>query len=97
MTAGVRLLHRPGDAPLPRTGVVPKATSGNKQQLAVRDTLGQFLEANLMRPLWFDDSQQQGRLDEALDTMTLAERITIEIEMQSRFASAHSFDYDPLR
>lgn len=97
MNPGVRLLHHPGDAPLPRTSVVPRATFGNKQQLEVRGTLGQFLEANLMRPLWFDDSQQQGRIEDALDTMTLAERITIEIEMQSRFASVHSFDYDPLR
>lgn len=91
----VRCLSRPGTAPPPRTNVVPRGP--NKQVLLARDTLGQFLDANLTRPLTFSDSEAQERVEFALDTMTLAERIAIEIEMQSRNAVVHSFDYDPLR
>lgn len=89
---GVRCLYRPGNEPAPRTNTVPKRSSDH-----ARNTLGQFLDANLIRPLYFNDEQQAQRVEDALDTMTLAERITIEIEMQSRAATAHSFDYDPLR
>jgi hypothetical protein len=89
---GVRVLFQPGLEPAPRTNTVPKR-SGDR----ARETLGQFLDATLIRPLYFNDEQQALRVEEALDTMTLAERITIEIEMQSRFKTVHSFDYDPLR
>lgn len=92
MDAGVRCLYRPGNEPIPRTNVVPRRSSDY-----ARDTLGQFLDAQLIRPLHFNDEQQAQRVEDALDTMTLAERITIEIEMQSRSAAVHSFDYDPLR
>jgi hypothetical protein len=91
----VRCLYRPGHERAPRTNVVPNGP--NRHAIEVRETLGQFIEANLMRPLYFDDSQNEARITEALDTMTLAERITIEIEMQSRRPAVHSFDYDPLR
>lgn len=90
MDAGVRCLYRPGNEPIPRTNVVPRRSADD-----VRNTLGQFLDATLTRPLFFDDQQQAQRVEDALDTMTLAERITIEIEMQSRNAAVHSFDYDP--
>ena len=90
-----RCLYQPGTAPMPRTNVVPKGP--NIQAIETRSTLGQFLEANLPRPLHFTDVQNENRINEALDTMTLAERIAIEIELQSRNASVHSFDYDPLK
>lgn len=89
---GVRVMYQPGNEPVPRTNTVPKR-SGDR----ARETLGQFLDATLIRPLYFNDEQQAQRVEDALDTMTLAERITIEIEMQSRHATVHSFDYDPLR
>lgn len=89
---GIRVLYQPGNEPAPRTNVVPRNRSDR-----ARETLGQFLDATLVRPLYFDDTQQAQRVEDALDTMTLAERITIEIEMQSRNRSVHSFDYDPLR
>lgn len=92
---GVRCLFRPGDMQWPRTEIVPRATS--KQSVDTRNTLGQFLDATLMRPLWFTEQQQEQRITDALDTMTLAERIAIEIELQNRNANVHSFDYDPLR
>ena len=80
---------------MPRTSTVPQGPT--KEALLARSSLGQFLEANLMRPLYFNDQEAQSRVEDALDTMTLAERIAIEIEMQSRNAAVHSFDYDPLR
>jgi hypothetical protein len=78
---------------MPRTNVVPRGPG--KDALAARDTLSQFLEANLMRPLLFSETQAQAQIETALDTMTLAERIAIDIEMSTRFAPVHSFDYDP--
>lgn len=87
---GVRVLWQPGEIPAPRTNAVPKR-SGDR----ARETLGQFLDATLIRPLYFSEEQQAKRVEDSLDTMTLAERIAIEIEMQSRNKSVHSFDYDP--
>lgn len=89
---GVRLLFQPGHEPVPRTTVVPRRANNG-----ARETLGHFLDANLIRPLYFNEEQQAQRVEDALDTMTLTERITIEIEMQTRNAAVHSFDYDPLR
>lgn len=89
---GVRCLFRPGHEPAPRTNTVPKRSSDR-----ARETLGQFLDAQLIQPLYFNEEQEAQRVEDALDTMTLAERITIEIEMQARNAAVHSFDYDPLR
>ena len=80
--------------PQPSTGA-PRAI-GNAAT-AERYRLGEFLDAALMRPLWFDGERQQARVESALDAMTPAERVYIEIEMQSRAKTFHSFDYDPLR
>jgi hypothetical protein len=87
---GVRLLFQPGRESASLTNTVPKRSSDR-----ARETLGQFLDAQLIRPLYFNDEMQAQRVEDALDTMTLAERITIEIEMQNRNAVVHSFDYDP--
>lgn len=92
---GVRCLYRPGQEPAPRTNTNPRGPT--KQALIARGTLGEFLDATLVKPLYFSEANQHARIEEALDTMTLAERIAIEIEMQSRNAVVHSFDYDPLR
>lgn len=89
---GVRVLYQPGNEPAPHTNTVPRHSSDR-----ARETLGQFLDATLIRPLHFTEQQQAQRVEDSLDTMTLAERITIEIEMQSRNKTVHSFDYDPLR
>lgn len=95
MTDRVRCLLHPDHQVWPETKVVPRATSKQAQQ--VRGTLGQFLDATLLRPLWFSEQQQEQRVEDALNTMTLTERITIEIQLQQREATVHSFDYDPLR
>ncbi len=91
----VRCIWRPGYERFPRTNIVPAATT--RAGLDARNTLAQFVAANTMRPLWSDEAQNEARVNETLDTMTLQERIAIEIEMQSRNANVHTVDYDPLR
>lgn len=91
----VRCLSRPDRETWAKTNTVPQATT--KAGADVRGTLSQFLQATLMRPLHFNEQKAQAQIETALDTMTLEERIAIEIEMQTRNAPVHSFDYDPLR
>jgi hypothetical protein len=91
----VRCLSRPGETVFPSTNIVPKGS--NLEAIRTRNTLGQFLEATLMRPLHFDDTERETQINMALDTMTLTERVFIEVEMLSRNPIVHSFDYDPLR
>lgn len=91
----VRLIHRPGDMPRELGNGAPCGAS--KESIVARNNLGEFLDVVLTRPLWFDESQQMQRVTESLDTMTLAERIAIELEMTDRTRAVHSYDYDPLR
>lgn len=91
----IRCLSHPDRVVWPQTSVVPRGHGMAGAE--TRSTLGQFLQAVLMKPLFFNDEQQQHQIEDALDTMTWAERIAIEIEMQSRHVAVHSFDYDPLR
>lgn len=91
----IRAIYRPGETRWPPTNVVPRGT--NKSTLATRHTLGQFLDATMVRPLHFDDTHREAQINEALDTMTLTERVFIEVEMMARNAPVHSFDYDPLK
>lgn len=91
-----RLIHRPSDAVAPPlANGAPKGTS--KESIIARNNLGEFLDAVLIRPLHFDESQQMERVEQSLNTMTRAERVYLEIEMTERARAVHSFDYDPLR
>lgn len=96
MSDDVRLLYRPTttDDGTPANGA-PHGAS--KEAIIARNNLGEFLDAVLMRPLWFDESQHMQRVEQALTTMTIAERIAIEIEMTERTQIMHSYDYDALR
>ena len=96
MSDDVTLLYRPGQElnDIPGHGA-PRGTS--KEAIVSRNNLGEFLDAVLLRPLWFDESQQMQRVEHSLNTMTLAERVTLEIEMTERSRATHSFEYDPLR
>ena len=92
----VRVLFDPHRiAPQPGDGA-PRA-HGGRDMVQARQQLGEYLDAKLMRPLYCDDAQQHQRVETALDTMTRAERIVLEIEMTERVRQSHSFDYDPLR
>jgi hypothetical protein len=96
MSADVRLLYRPGQElnDIPGDGA-PRGTS--KEAQLARNNLGDFLDAMLLRPLWFDESRQMQRVEQALTSMTLPERVMLEIEMTERAKTVHSYDYDPLR
>jgi hypothetical protein len=84
-----RLLYRP-DAPVQQqTSVVRGA--------AERERLGEFLSGALMKPLWHSAEEHHIAVEHSLNTMSIAERIAIEIEMTQRAKVMHSFDYDPLR
>lgn len=62
-----------------------------------RHRLGEFLDANLTRPLYNTASQNDERVERELNSMTQAARVFAEIEMQERAKVFHSFSYDPLR
>jgi hypothetical protein len=91
----VRVLFDPNRRTFPPANGAPKAIG--RAGTEARHHLGEYLDAVLHRPLAFNDEQAHARVETALDTMTRAERVYLEIEMQSRARILHSFDYDPLR
>lgn len=96
MSDDVKLIYRAGDdTPRPLANGAPRGNS--KESIIARNNLGEFLDAVLIRPLHFDESQQMQRIEHSLNTMTRAERVYLEIEMTQRARAVHSFDYDPLR
>lgn len=96
MSDDVKLLFREGQDQLNVVGWgAPRGNS--KEALIARNQIGEFLDETLMRPLYFDETQQMARVEQSLNTMTIAERIAIEIEMTERTKVFHSYDYDPLR
>ena len=50
----------------------------------------------MMRPLHASDDDFQQRVKAETDSMTLAERVFVEIEMTQRNRTFYSADYDPL-
>lgn len=94
MTDDVRCIFRPSTAPAAPTRVVPRGSSEEAQE--TRRELADFLEANLSAPVHFSASQHQQRLAIALDTMSISERVYIEIEMQRQRGPLYSAEYDPL-
>lgn len=91
----VRVLFDPNRIALPPGNGAPRAVG--KAATEERYRLGEYLDAVLQVPLGSNDSQRQQRVEQSLDTMTRAERVYLEIEMQSRSRVLHSFDYDALR
>lgn len=91
----VRCLSRPDRVEWPKTDVVSQDPSPVPR--AARAILGHFIRATSMKPLHMSEGEHQQNIENYLDTMTWAERIAIEIELQTRNAPVHSFDYDPLR
>jgi hypothetical protein len=95
----VRALYRPGRDPLPDGDGLPPP--GHPASQEVHQEIGDFLSdpanGRIARPLHADDNQYSELVNERLRTMTLVERIDIEIDLTQRFRCAHSFDYDPLR
>ena len=94
----VRALYRPGRERLPDgDGLPPRDFQpGQAAWQEAGDLLADPESGRLMRPLHADDQQYSELVNERLRTMTLTERVDIEIELTQRFRRAHSFDYDPL-
>lgn len=96
MTDAVRRLYSPHALAWPATKVAPQPIG--KQNAEERMRMGEYLDAVLPVPLFQSGSEQrEARVTQALDTMTVPERVFIEIDMQSARRAFHSFDYDPLR
>jgi len=98
----VRALYRPGrsDAPLPAGNALPRGTSQAAQEAreAITDALTDPASgASMPRPLYATEDQYDALIAERMRTMTLAERIDIEIALTQRNARKHTYDYDPLR
>jgi hypothetical protein len=89
-----RLLHRANAPVQQRTNVAPGMNTA--RGAVERERLAEFLSGALMKPLWHSAQQHHMAVEHSLNTMTLAERIAIEIEMMERAQVMHSFDYDPL-
>ncbi len=91
----VRAVYRPGREPPGHGHGAPSGASALAR--AARANLGECLDAALPRPLYATDADRHGQIEGALETMTLPERIILELEMQSRAANFYTSDYDPLR
>lgn len=91
----VRCLFRPSDTsyPLANGAKFPPTKEGRE----ARRALGEYLDAHLQRPLHFNDTDADQRVETALATMTIAERVFLEIDMQRSIGNSHTCDYDPLR
>lgn len=94
MTNDVRCLFNPGRE-IPRPGNGAPRGAGRAAHDA-RINLEEFLDANLQRPLTLSNSDRSKQLEQSLDTMTQAERVWLEIEMQSQTPATYSVDYDAL-
>jgi hypothetical protein len=90
-----RLLHRAGAPVQQQTGSAPGMSTACGA--VERERLAEFLSGALMKPLWHSAQQHRMAVEHSLNTMSIAERIAIEIELTERTQVMHSFDYDPLR
>jgi len=95
MMSDVRGLYDPSRTIWPQTNVVPRDPSPQARE--TRATLAQFMHAVALKPLHMSEGEHARNIETYLDTMPLTERVFIEIELQTRDAAVHSFDYDPLK
>lgn len=95
----LRALYRPGRERLPDGDGLPPQGSAARQAVSqeIGDHIADPENARMWRPLHAKDDQYSDLVNDRLRTMTLAERIDIEIELTQRFRRAHSFEYDPLK
>ena len=90
-----RCLFNPAKDRFPPGNGAPRGH--NREALDARHRLGEYLDANLTRPLYNSEAQNFQRVERELDAMTVAERVYLEIEMQELSKVFFSSDYDPLR
>lgn len=91
----IRCLYRPGIEPPGRGGGAPVGHGRDAQE--ARGNLAGFLDAALPRSIYADNVARQNQIEQSIETMTPAERVFLEIEMQERRRAYYSSDYDPLR
>ena len=89
MTDEVRALYRVGRQR-------PPPGDGAPSDPAARVEIVEFLDAKLARPLFIQGAQRLSQIEQAIEQMTIPERVFIELEMRDREKNQHSSDYDPL-
>jgi hypothetical protein len=97
-----RALYRPGrpGVPLPDgDGMVRgNGPEAREQREAIAAVLTDPEEAaRVVKPLHATGDEYEVLVAERMRTMTLAERVDIEIALTQRFRRIHTFDYDPLK
>jgi hypothetical protein len=97
-----RALYRAGrpDVPLLDGNAMPRGSSPAAKQ--GRELIGALLtdpasQARVHRPLYATHEEYDQLVAERMRTMTLAERIDLEIRLTERFNRSHTYDYDPLK
>lgn len=97
-----RALYRPGrsSVPLPDGNAMPRGQGqeAKEQREAIEALLTDPQEtARVVKPLHATRDQHDVLVAERMRTMTLAERVDIEIALTQRARRMHTSDYDPLR
>lgn len=96
-----RCLYNPNRERYTPGNGAPRGAS--RSVLEARQELHNYLDASLCRPLYnsngqpFSSSDAHARAEQALDGLSMAERVYVELEMQARQKRIHSYEYDALR
>jgi hypothetical protein len=98
----IRALYRPGRSDVsPADGnAMPRGASPAAKQ--GRELIGELLtdptsDARVHRPFHATHEEYDQLVAERMRTMTLCERIDLEIRLTERFNRSHTYDYDPLK
>lgn len=95
-----RALYRPGREPasngdgLPRGGSPAALETRRKIEEALADPVS---AARVSRPFHANDDQYEQLVGDRMRSLSMAERIDMEIELTQRFKRLHTSDYDPLK
>ncbi len=93
----LRVLYSPQPNPQRLAPADPFLPRGHtKDAITARQAISDYLAAQMMRPLHASDEDFDRRVKAETDSMTLAERVFVEIEMTQRNRTFYSADYDPL-
>jgi hypothetical protein len=95
-----RALYLPGRTRPPDGNALPRGASGAaiEQRQAIEEALTDpASSASIVKPLYASEDNYAAIVRERMRTMTLAERIDIEIALTERRPRLHSYDYDAMR
>jgi len=90
-----RALYQPGRDRLPDGNALPagQGEADREQRELVHDQL----VADTPKPLWTNEPEYDALIAERMRTLTLAERIDVELRIIERRKTMHEVDYDPLK